>query len=516
MMVRKHALHASLLLALVMSAGIWMSQTTVQGQTAQRCFAETNYCIEGRIREFWEQNGGLDVFGFPITPQVNQTIEGVERPVQWFERNRLELHAENARPYDVLLGRLGADVLEQQGRNWFAFPTSEPQQGCRYFAETGHNICEPFLGAWRSEGLEFDGQPGTSEAESLALFGMPLSDAQMEVVEGNSYMVQYFERARFEHHPDNPPNFQVLLGLLGTEVLIESAKGDPGDVQGEQIAFTTLRDGNQDIYICPVPGPGDVCSTGTRLTNIPQDDGQPTWSPDGSQIAFESNLDGDWEIYSIFANGSSQTQLSSNGATDGAPSWAARPDGWYIAFHSDRDGEDFDIYLMDSADVSRVARLTSNPANDRHPALSPDGSRIAFASARNGPMHIYVADVQGSGTDLSLSGLTNLTEGMAGESENPVWSPDGSRLVFEHTHENNAEIYVVNADGTGGLQNLTSHDAFDGHPTWSPDGSRIAFHTNREGGVFTIYMMNADGSGPVKIISHDPANIVHPAWLSKP
>jgi Tol biopolymer transport system component len=105
---------------------------------------------------------------------------------------------------------------------------------------------------------------------------------------------------------------------------------------------------------------------------------------------------------------------------------------------------------------------------------------------------------------------------MAGESENPVWSPDGSRLVFEHTHENNAEIYVVNADGTGGLQNLTSHDAFDGHPTWSPDGSRIAFHTNREGGVFTIYMMNADGSGPVKIISHDPANIVHPAWLSKP
>src|SRR5262245_46208448 len=93
-------------------------------QTGQRCFPETNQCISGRIREFWEQNGGLPVFGFPITDQHEETVEGKSYQVQWFERNRLELHPENARPYDVLLGRLGVDRLQQQGRDWFQFPKS--------------------------------------------------------------------------------------------------------------------------------------------------------------------------------------------------------------------------------------------------------------------------------------------------------------------------------------------------------------------------------------------------------
>lgn len=516
MMVRKLVLPASLLLALVVSAGAWMSPAAAQEQPVPRCFPETNYCIEGRIEEFWEQNGGLEVFGFPITPQVTETVEdGTSRTVQWFERNRLELHPENQRPYDVLLGRLGVRALEQQDRNWFTFSTSEPQPGCRYFAETRHNICEPFLSAWRANGLEFDGQPGTSEAESLALFGLPLSDAQNEIIEGQTFLVQYFERARFEHHPENPAGSQVLLGLLGSEVLISSASNN--DVSGEQIAFTTLREGNQDIYVCPVPAAGQLCTTGTRLTNIPENDGQPTWSPDGSQIAFESDLDKDWEIYSIFANGSRTVQLSNNtDVTDGAPSWAALPDGWRIAFHSNRDGGDFDIYLMDSDNAESVVRLTSEAADDRHPALSPDGTQLAFVSTRSGAAHLYVANLEGTGMNLTLSGLKNLTDGMPGTNQKPVWSPDSSRLLFENTQQNNAEIYVINADGTGGLQNLTAHDAVDGHPTWSPDGTHIAFHSNREGGVFSIYMMNADGSNPTKVISHQPADVLHPAWFPIP
>ncbi|HMO59496.1 MAG TPA: hypothetical protein PKC19_19245 [Roseiflexaceae bacterium] len=91
--------------------------TPAAAQTAERCFPETGFCISGRIREFWEQNGGLPVFGFPIGPQQVQTIEGKSLEVQQFERNRLELHPENARPFDVLLGRLGADRLAQQGRD---------------------------------------------------------------------------------------------------------------------------------------------------------------------------------------------------------------------------------------------------------------------------------------------------------------------------------------------------------------------------------------------------------------
>jgi Cu-Zn family superoxide dismutase len=189
-----------------------------QAQQAERCFTETNFCISGRIREFWEQNGGLAVFGLPLAPQQEETLEGQPFQAQWFERARLELHPENARPYDVLLGRLGADRLMQQGRDWFTFPKSEAKADCRFFPETGHNVCGQILAAWRANGLEFDGRSGKSEAESLALFGLPLSDEQTETIEGKEYTVQQFERARFELHPENAPPYDVLLGRLGAEV----------------------------------------------------------------------------------------------------------------------------------------------------------------------------------------------------------------------------------------------------------------------------------------------------------
>jgi hypothetical protein len=190
-----------------------------QAQADQRCFPETNFCISGRIREFWNQNGGLLVFGYPIGPQQEQMIEGKSLQVQQFERNRLELHPENQRPYDVLLGRLGADRLNQQGRDWFAFPKSGQQPSCQFFPQTNQNVCGDILAAWRVNGLELDGRTGKSEAENLALFGLPLSGLMTESLgDGKQYQVQWFERARFELHPENAAPFNVLLGLLGNEM----------------------------------------------------------------------------------------------------------------------------------------------------------------------------------------------------------------------------------------------------------------------------------------------------------
>jgi hypothetical protein len=207
----------ALLTCIALLAGAFPAMLA-QAQASQRCFAETSLCIEGRIREFWEQNGGLAVFGLPIASQQEEVIEGRSIQAQRFERNRLELHPENSRPYDVLLGRLGADVLALQGRDPFSFARSDAARpGCRFFAETGHNVCGEILQAWRASGLEFDGKRGKSEAENLALFGLPLSEAQTETVEGKEYTVQWFERARFELHPENAPPYNVLLGLLGRE-----------------------------------------------------------------------------------------------------------------------------------------------------------------------------------------------------------------------------------------------------------------------------------------------------------
>ena len=193
-----------------------------EAQSNRLCFdvpGITN-CIEGRFREYWEQNGGLQVFGYPITRATEESNRdtGQVYLTQWFERNRFELHPENARPYDVLLGRLGDDMLLQTGRRWQRLAKSDPS-AAHFFAETGHAIANAaFWGYWSTHGLEFDGRRGTSFAESLALFGYPISEPAMEQnPNGDTVLTQWFERARFEWHPNKPAAFQVLLGLVGAE-----------------------------------------------------------------------------------------------------------------------------------------------------------------------------------------------------------------------------------------------------------------------------------------------------------
>jgi hypothetical protein len=207
----------ALLLALV-AGGSAIAPAYAQGE---RCFVETGQCLSGRFRQFWEQHGGLAVFGFPISSEFIE--DG--RTVQFFERQRFELHPENAPPYDVLLGRLGVEALARRGVDWWTQPTSPgPAAGCLYFAETRHNLCNQqrgvgFLNTWTTHGLEFDGRSGKSYAESLALFGLPITEPyQYTNEQGQTFQVQWFERARFEWHPENPNAFRVLLGRLGAEL----------------------------------------------------------------------------------------------------------------------------------------------------------------------------------------------------------------------------------------------------------------------------------------------------------
>ena len=175
-------------------------------------FPETGFGISLPFVLFWENNGGIPVFGYPISQQL---FEGGYR-VQYVERQRFEHHPENSAPYDILLGRLGAQVAQSQGllgTPAFQFQQPNGNPNCEYFAETGHNLCFGFRDYWRSHGLDF-GDPGYSYRESLLLFGYPISEEF--VINGRT--VQYFERARFEWHPENSPPYDILLGRLGAEV----------------------------------------------------------------------------------------------------------------------------------------------------------------------------------------------------------------------------------------------------------------------------------------------------------
>ena len=186
---------------------------------AEQCFTETGYCIDGRIAEFWNKQGGLSVFGFPIGPAETITVDGKLITQQNFERQRIEYHPSNAKPYDILLGRLGADVLAGQGRDWYAFAKSGNQPGCMYFAQTDQSVCGLILERWKATGIELDGRRGLTDAERLALHGLPLSGLVTETLsDGRQYQVQWFERTRIELHPQNQPPYNIQQGLLGREL----------------------------------------------------------------------------------------------------------------------------------------------------------------------------------------------------------------------------------------------------------------------------------------------------------
>ncbi len=179
-------------------------------------FPETGHTLRGVFKEYWETQGGLAIFGYPISEEFSeQGSDGQTYTVQYFERHRFEYHPEQPAPYHVQLSRLGDLLLEQQGRSWWSFPRTAPEPGCAFFEATGQQICEPFLSVWRSGGLEFDGQPGFSSSESLALFGQPISPVQLEEIAPDVLVrVQWFERARFEQHTAG-----IMLGLLSSELV---------------------------------------------------------------------------------------------------------------------------------------------------------------------------------------------------------------------------------------------------------------------------------------------------------
>jgi hypothetical protein len=173
-------------------------------QTGERCFPETGYCISGTIRSYWERNGGLAVFGFPTSPLQTETVETWTGPVQWFERDRLEDHSNQG--IGVLAGRLGADLLEAEGRAW-SYGSQTPQAGCRFFEQTGYNLCGRFLQYWEQNG-------------GLERFGYPITEAKPDSLNPTmgELELQYFERRRMELHPSNQAPYDVLLGLLGNEI----------------------------------------------------------------------------------------------------------------------------------------------------------------------------------------------------------------------------------------------------------------------------------------------------------
>jgi ABC-type transport system substrate-binding protein len=209
--------------AMAVTALPMASQAAPAQQGGTRHFPETNQDVSGRFLEVWESGrsygDSLYINGLPLT-DVHDEIsltDGKIYKTQWFERARFEAHPENQKPYDVLLGLLG--VFAAEGRKDTPFKTVDnPGGGVQWFPETKHTLGDSSTGGkaiatfWNQKG-------------GLSQFGFPISQPFQEVtretdpkVAGKSFLVQYFERQRFEYHPENAGTpFEVLLGRLGAE-----------------------------------------------------------------------------------------------------------------------------------------------------------------------------------------------------------------------------------------------------------------------------------------------------------
>ncbi|MGN6756498.1 MAG: hypothetical protein ACTHMJ_08925 [Thermomicrobiales bacterium] len=201
---------SSIIVALVLVLSGWLTQAPGT-RAASACFPETGHCIQGRFLDYWEQHGGLAINGFPLSDERQELLEdGQTYTVQYFERVRMEYHPENQPPYDVLLGQFGRRELYLPG----ARPSRGPQPpvdakpSYTWFPQTGHNVAADFLSYWEQNG-------------GLAQFGYPLTEEFIEGFGPQTYTVHYFERARFERHPENQPPYDILLGQFGRDILAQ-------------------------------------------------------------------------------------------------------------------------------------------------------------------------------------------------------------------------------------------------------------------------------------------------------
>ncbi len=283
---------------------------------------------------------------------------------------------------------------------------------------------------------------------------------------------------------------------------------------GGVIAFASRESSDWQIYMINADGSGKL-----RVTVGIKGGYEPNWSPDGNRIIFQySGL----KIADIAAGGISRIPLSvvSNNLPNEylvKPAWS--PDGEWIAFLNEN-GTRGDIYLI-RPDGTGMVRLTDSNdiSRDGNLVWSPDGKQLAYSAYRTGNIEIYVMDVevalQGGAASQqmtdSLPPVRNLVTS---------WSPDGSRLAFSSDRDGNTELYLMNVDGSN-IVRLTNNPASDTEPDWSPDGKLIAFSSNRDGNV-EIYVLdvemaiqNADDASVRRLTNH-PGDDMGPVWMPAP
>ena len=324
-----------------------------------------------------------------------------------------------------------------------------------------------------------DRQGGSWPSVRLARF-LPLERRRITLLFVSICMV-FFAVALHSAHADLRPLSEPIRED-------EDAFGGPP----HSIAFSSNRDGNNEVYVMNPDG-----SDQTRLTIESRGDARPDVSPNGQQVAFQSNRitganpTGDLEIFVMNADGSDVRQLTVNGAEDSWPRWS--PNGRWIAFYSIVDGN-YEIYVI-RPDGTDLTRVTDYPGLDQYPEWSPNGKQLAIRRDTD----IYLIDLDGSNPiQLTAQAMIN---------QMASWSPDGKQLAFFSNREGYGSVFVMDTDGNNEVNLTPKPDDVPATawgsraPAWSRNGQYIYFTARRPVVSVSenIFVMNADGTGVTQL-----------------
>jgi TolB protein len=260
------------------------------------------------------------------------------------------------------------------------------------------------------------------------------------------------------------------------------------------IVFESNRDGNVELYLTDPYGSFQEPLTDTDSNNI-----NPVFMADNRTVVFQSDRNGNWDIFKIDIYTGAETQLTTDSNDEIFP--FASPDPNWIVFQSNRFGNE-DLFLL-NAFTGEETQLTEDITNEMFPAWSTNGDQIAYLSDEGGDWALYVVDYSGENKELIAGGL-GINIG------NHSWSPEGFRIAYQSEEGGNVDIFTYDFV-SGEYYQLTDFAGADSSPTWDCGGTMISFTTVRDGDP-NVYQTDWQGLGDESYLTNHPATDKWSEW----
>ena len=287
---------------------------------------------------------------------------------------------------------------------------------------------------------------------------------------------------------EGQPGFE-LYNLSKDEAVDSRPSRAPND---SGVVFQSNRDGNVELYTTDLYGSGEAA----RLTNTESNNTTPMYGPDAKTIVYQSDRNGNIDLFTIDQNTRKERQITSDPSNDINPFYS--PDLKWLVFQSDR-GNNWDLFVLNT-ETGNEYQLTSTPANETFPSWSPNGKQIAFISEENGNTDLYIIDTNGA----NLKRITS-----DGKTVNGVWSPEGERIAYQSERNGNLDIYSYDLRDNKEYR-VTDYEGQDSGPTWDCGGTNLAFTSIRNGdpNVFQVFWKG----GTAGNMTIDPATDKWSQW----